>query len=181
MREVFVGQFGSRVTGHWVGFQVWKKVKNYKDWPYDLIASLLGKSNDAVRLNVYQRILELNNNNPSIPWEDWDKLMANSPLKQSISTKGKDKYRDCGASANRFGATYFGQKHFISGDNPYYKPLRDASANISDLKFDPAKMNRGLNKICNIICNQTAVNVFATHSDGMTVANGKVQRARRIF
>ena len=53
MREVFVGQFGSRVTGHWVGFQVWKKVKNYKGWPYDLIASLIGKSNDAVHLNVY--------------------------------------------------------------------------------------------------------------------------------
>jgi hypothetical protein len=153
------------------------KVKNFRDWPHDLVAQLLGRSSDAVRLSVYKRILELDNNNSSITWDDWDKLLAN-PLKQTFTAKKDQRRWDCGASANRFGQSYFGPLHFLSANSPYYTPFPSnvSTARRSDLKFEASRMRRGLEKIRTLISNEVAITVFATHSDGMSVSGGVVQQ-----
>ena len=144
----------------------------------DLIAELLGRSENPVKLWVYQRILAAGNNNTSISREDWDSILADQPLKQ-ITDKQHPERWNCGAALSTFGASYFGTSHYQFGSVRYYKPFKSAhpkAANkMADIEFDDGMVSRGAAKIRHLLEKNIAVTVFVVHDDGFDVQNGEIK------
>lgn len=154
------------------------RVTNHDGFKHDLIADLLGRSEDPVKLWVYQRILAADNNKTGLQWKDWDKLLADQPLKQITDPNHPNKW-NCGAALNQFGVSRFGGDHYRAFSMPYYKPFRPKTtpARVADIQFDEEKLRRGIQKIRELLEKKIAVTVFVAHNDGFTTRDGIIQQS----
>lgn len=161
------------------------EVKNHGDFENDLIAELLGRSEHPVKLWAYQRILSRENNNEAISRGDWDKLLADQPLKQ-ITDKKRQKEWNCGGALNAFGAKYFESDHYEFDLTPYYNsfvPKKDPRTHlptknmISDLVFERDTISRAATTIRDKLRQKKAVTVFVVHHDGFTVSGGRINQS----
>jgi hypothetical protein len=153
------------------------KVTNFRGWKYDLLADLLGRSEDPIKLIAYTRILSKDNNLVG-NWEEWDKLLKDQPLKQITDPDHPNRW-NCGAAASQFGFNFFGRSHFTAGSQRYYKPFvpRGKINKVDDILFDVHKLVDGVTKIIQLLAQKTAVEVFMAHNDGFTVSNGVIQQS----
>jgi len=152
------------------------KVTNHDGFQHDLLAELLGRSEDPVKLLVYQRILSRDNNIVG-NWEDWDRILKDQPIKQITDPEHPANW-NCGAAASNFGNTYFGSTHFTAERTRYYKPFRPRGGvnKKDDIQFDADKLAKGIAGIRRLLEQKAAVRVFAVHDDGFTVENGIIKQ-----
>jgi hypothetical protein len=151
------------------------QVKNHGGFEYDLVADLLGRSEDPVKLWVYTRMLARENNVVG-DWATWDTVLKDQPLKQ-ITDPAHPANWNCGASLNRFGNDFFGAKHFLVADKLYYKPFKGtvSSANKADIVQDVAATTQGVKNIKAKLSKGVAVRVFVVHHDPFSVKGGRIQ------
>jgi hypothetical protein len=156
------------------------KVTNHGDFEHDLIASELGRSEDALKLHVYDRIVNTKNNNTAIDWKDWDRLLADQPLKQVTDPSHPNKW-NCGAALNQFGTSYFGPAHYKNGITRLYKPFssKNRPYQKSDIVFDADLVQRSVGKIKNLLSQRTAVTVFVVHHDGFSASGGIIHESAK--
>jgi len=150
-------------------------VRNHGGFIHDLVADLLGRSEDPVKLWVYTRILAKENNVVG-DWASWDSVLKDQPLKQ-ITDPAHPANWNCGAALNKFGNDFFGARHFTIGDKFYYKPFgpKVSSANKSDIKFDGPVVTKGIKSIKSSLSKGVAVRVFVVHHEPFTVGGGRVK------
>lgn len=155
------------------------EVTNHDSFKHDLVAELLGRSEDPIKLWVYRRILDAKNNETAVPRKDWDRLLADQPLKQITDPDHPNKW-NCGASLNTFGQSYFGKDHYRFVGTQYYKPFKPTPGSTqnkqADIQFDDELLRRGAEKIRDLLQRQIAVTVFVVHHDGFLVKNGVIQQ-----
>lgn len=147
------------------------EVTNHDGFKHDLLAQLLGRSEEPKKLWVYQRILKAENNNLLMSRNDWDRLLADQPLKQNTDPNHPNKW-NCGAALNRFGHSYFGPHYAGIKSKRYYKPFRpkaNTTNRVSDIVFDSALVAKGREAIQKLLEKQNAITVFAVHDDGFSV------------
>jgi hypothetical protein len=138
---------------------------------YDLIATLLGRSEDPVKLFVYQRILSIKNN--TLPdSSQWQKLLADQPLKQNTDMDHPSNW-NCGTAASMFGNSFFGKSHFGEATTRLYNPPK--SDRMADLTFNADVVRSSLNRLNQLLAKGIAVRVFAAHDDGFKIVNGVIQ------
>jgi hypothetical protein len=136
-------------------------VTNHTGMKVDLFAQLLGRSDEARRLDVYRRALDPSNNNVPHDRDTWAAKLADQPLKQN-TTPGK---YDCGESIARFAKSFFGGVSLSYGKAYYVKPTSNA---VADLRMDVSALEAGLKTIRKLLDDNKAVRVFAVHSDGFS-------------
>jgi hypothetical protein len=148
------------------------EVTNHDGFEHDLLAELLGRSEDPKKLWVYQRLLKADNNKVPVDWHDWDKLLADQPLKQITDPNHPNKW-NCGAALDRFGQSYFGKHYSGIKNHRYYKPFRRPKGinknRVPDIVFDAALVEKGRAAIQNLLKKQNAITVFVAHNDGFLV------------
>src|SRR5262245_54604232 len=122
-------------------------VKNHGGFEHDLIADLLGRSEEPLKLWVYARILARDNNIVG-DRKAWDTVLKEQPLKQTTDPAHPANW-NCGAALNQFGHDFFGAKHYRTGDKFYYKPFNSGktSANKMDIVFDTPAVTQGVQNI----------------------------------
>lgn len=151
------------------------KVTNHGGFTHDLLADLLGRSEDPVKLWVYQRILS-NDNNIVGNRDDWDRILKDQPLKQITDPKHPANW-NCGAALDRFGVSFFGPAHYAGGTTLYYKPFHPSSRvnMMDDIQFDDKKLAKGVANIRQLLAKKVAVTVFVVHHNGFLVTNGVIK------
>jgi hypothetical protein len=154
------------------------KVTNHGGFQHDLLADLLGRSEDPRKLWVYLRILSPGNNNLTIGRNQWDRLLADQPLKQITDPDHPSRW-NCGAALDHFGTSQFGAAHYAGGMTPLYKPFRPKAHTenqMSDIEFIPEKVARAAAKLRTLLENKTAVTIFVVHHNGFSVSGGIIQQ-----
>ena len=156
------------------------KVTNHGGLQNDLLADLLGRSEDPRKLWVYQRILSPGNNN-TINRDQWDRLLADQPLKQITDPDHPNRW-NCGAALDHFGTSQFGAAHYTGGLTPLYKPFKPKphiENQMSDIEFIPEKVARAAAKLRTLLEKKTAVTVLVVHHNGFSVSGGIIQQTGR--
>ena len=150
-------------------------VTNHRLMEHDLLAELLGRSEDPVKLLAYQRILSKENNIVG-DRDEWDRFLKDQPLKQ-ITDPDHPKQWNCGAAASQFGQSFFGGSHFTTERNRYYKPFQAKAGSrnlMSDIKFDENSLEKGRRAIVGGLKKRIAERVFCVHHDGFSVQAGGI-------
>jgi hypothetical protein len=148
-------------------------VTNHGNFRYDLLADLLGRSEDPVKLWAYQRILAKENNVVS-DRDKWSEVLKDQPLKQK--TEGT---LDCGTACDRFGNRFYGRKHYhVGAQSPYYRPFWKTGMGVGkkdQIDIDADAQKRGVTEITRLLGKGEAVVVFVVHHDGFNVdRSGKI-------
>jgi hypothetical protein len=149
------------------------------EYSTDLIAEL-ARSEDPVKLWVYQRILSIRNN--ALPTRKefnelliaWNEQLKDQPLKQNTDLDAN--HWDCGLAASKFGTKYFGKSHFNQATVKLYNtPKTDK---FHDLTFNEELVRSSVSRLNRLLDSGTAVEVFAVHADGFKFSKttGEIQQ-----